>query len=370
MWCDSKSGNSVGILADDMTGSLDTAARLAALAGPISVLQNRWPEPEESFAINSNTRECTEGEASRKSRSLASHLNGRTVAFKKIDSLLRGHAIAELLAVMEGGGFDRCLLAPAFPEEGRFTIDGQQWLVHQRGRRERLDSDLVVSLIARGVRVVRLPAGASDFDPKASVVVCDATTTAHLRNAVKVFRKVSDRALYCGTAGLAGALAPIPEPRADAELKHPILAVIGSIHPVTLRQLDRLGAAVHSPQLNQLHMEDSAANLATVRSGVSLLNFDFAPGISRTEAERRICAAFSVVAANLPPPKTLFVVGGETLACLAKILGVDSLVTQGEFEPGVPLSRIVGGQWDGTTVVSKSGAFGKPEMLLQMLAVN
>ena len=61
------------------------------------------------------------------------------------------------------------------------------------------------------------------------------------------------------------------------------------------------------------------------------------------------------------------VAGGETLRGLCIALGAESLVVQGRAVPGVPVSRINGGAWDGVTIVSKSGAFGHATLLRELL---
>jgi len=40
---------------------------------------------------------------------------------------------------------------------------------------------------------------------------------------------------------------------------------------------------------------------------------------------------------------------------------------QGRIVPGLPRSILRGGAWDGVTVVSKSGAFGYPTLLRDLL---
>jgi uncharacterized protein YgbK (DUF1537 family) len=79
--------------------------------------------------------------------------------------------------------------------------------------------------------------------------------------------------------------------------------------------------------------------------------------------EERLAA----VLADLPPPATLVAAGGETLRAICGIVGANRLDVRGEFAPGVPVSRIAGGNWDGTDVVSKSGALGAPGLLAAII---
>ena len=51
--------------------------------------------------------------------------------------------------------------------------------------------------------------------------------------------------------------------------------------------------------------------------------------------------------------------------CLS--LGARSLEVQGRVVPGLPQSVMRGGRWDGVVVLSKSGAFGPPDLLRDLL---
>ena len=68
-----------------------------------------------------------------------------------------------------------------------------------------------------------------------------------------------------------------------------------------------------------------------------------------------------------PAPGKVEVSGGETLRDLCVALGVTHLEVDGELEPGVPTSVMRGGSWDGQRLVSKSGAFGDSNFLVDLL---
>ena len=88
---------SLKLLADDLTGALDTAAEFVGLFGPLPVV---WP-----------------------ATSLA-----QDVPSFVIDSRLRGPWVAELEACLATGAWDACILAPAFPYQGRRTFEGRQYV--------------------------------------------------------------------------------------------------------------------------------------------------------------------------------------------------------------------------------------------------
>ena len=77
-----------------------------------------------------------------------------------------------------------------------------------------------------------------------------------------------------------------------------------------------------------------------------------------------------MLALRLQPPRSLFVAGGETLRALCLALETDRLDIVGQLMPGVPVSLMVGGRWNGVRVASKSGAFGDDMLLRRMLALG
>ena len=111
------------LLADDLTGALDSAARFVPLVGPVPVSW-RVDDLPATAAIDAGTRDRDAATAQATMERLVPLLRGATIAFKKIDSLLRGHVAIELAACMRH--FDHCVLAPAFPFQGRITRNGRQ----------------------------------------------------------------------------------------------------------------------------------------------------------------------------------------------------------------------------------------------------
>src|SRR3954463_13094288 len=102
----------VHLLADDLTGALDTAAELVGLTGPVhafwhGALPSLLPA---NAALDSGTRELDAAAAVAATAALATHLDGAEIAYKKIDSLLRGPTIAEVAACFRAGGWERGVL--------------------------------------------------------------------------------------------------------------------------------------------------------------------------------------------------------------------------------------------------------------------
>jgi uncharacterized protein YgbK (DUF1537 family) len=144
-----------------------------------------------------------------------------------------------------------------------------------------------------------------------------------------------------------------------------MLGLIGSDHAVTREQVSR--ARIEKVALGPDGAGHEVAS-ASLRSGRSCLVTIASEGSDRREAAAAISAAFGRLLGECPRPGFLFATGGETLRAAADALGAGGLAVEGTLEPGLPVSRLVGGRWDGLTVVSKSGAFGRPGTLDAVVA--
>ncbi len=353
------------LLADDITGALDSAAAFTGLFGPLRVATGRGEAA--SLVVDCGTREkdgAVAAAAFAKSAGLLATKPGR-LSFFKLDSLLRGHAGSELAAVLRRQAFDHVIVAPAMPDQGRFTEGGRQ--MAQRGSlRVSVGEDLAATLAAAGLAVALRRAGAR---PEPGVTIFDAGSNGDLDRIVAEGLASAGSILWVGSAGLAGALARglgsgqtrlLP-------LGLPLLGLIGTDHAAMRAQL--AGVAWHC--LGIADAGDTTIRSMTAmldRNGAVFVTCDLPRDIGRQAATTQIAVRFAALVDRLPPPATLFVSGGETLRNLLPGLRAKGLDVLGEHAPGVAVSRLAEGRWKGTTVVSKSGAFGGPDFLASLLA--
>jgi D-threonate/D-erythronate kinase len=356
------------LLADDLTGALDTAAELVPLTGPVQVRWHGAAAPgalPANAALDTGTRERDEAAARLAVMRATPALAGADIAFKKIDSLMRGQTLAELAACFAAGGWRRGVLAPAFPFQGRVTRAGRQFAAAGEAWRA-VGPDLAVALRGLGVPA-RHFAGEAVLEP--GITVFDAETEADLRAIVARAGGVGAPVLWSGTGGLAQALAaaapPVTPPVAPPGLPRPVLGLFGSDQPATAAQLAACGP--HWVRLPQAGDHAAALRRGLEGAGIALASHDLPPGLGRAEAARRIEQGFAGLLGGLPVPGTLLAAGGETLRGLCLALGAEALEVRARIVPGVPVSVLRGGAWDGVTVVSKSGAFGHPALLREML---
>jgi len=121
------------VIADDITGAAEIAGIAHATGHPVRLLCG-CPAGCDSVAtgavtvIATDTRSMTEGEAAAETRHIISPLSlegdGGRLLFKKTDSALRGHVVAELTALMQATGYQRAVYLPANPSKERTIRNG------------------------------------------------------------------------------------------------------------------------------------------------------------------------------------------------------------------------------------------------------
>lgn len=135
------------IIADDITGAAEIAgiawakgydARLVRGSDDCLVggCDTATDTTERIVVVATDTRSMTEDEAVAETRRVVSHLLSRFLSlskdtsylFKKNDSALRGHVVAELVALMDTVGFERAVYMPANPSKGRVIRNGVYYI--------------------------------------------------------------------------------------------------------------------------------------------------------------------------------------------------------------------------------------------------
>src|SRR5437773_2173438 len=116
------------IMADDLTGACDAGTLFAGRAPvPVTV----WPAAPvvaEVAVVDTESRHIDREAASARVSGAAASRPAATSWFKKIDSTLRGHVGAEIVALLEATGAPSAVTCPAFPSEGRVVLDRVLWV--------------------------------------------------------------------------------------------------------------------------------------------------------------------------------------------------------------------------------------------------
>ena len=120
------------IIADDLTGALDSAVTLTG-AGLRCVVARRPGDVSAALAeepdVLSISTASREGGAAAARAAVAAALDAvgamPEIIFKKIDSRLKGHVADEVAVLARHAGHARALVAPAIPAQGRTVADGR-----------------------------------------------------------------------------------------------------------------------------------------------------------------------------------------------------------------------------------------------------
>ncbi len=365
----------VRIMADDLTGALDTASQFARDQEPLPVF---WETPLQgdsggSYAFDTETREIDEPTAISRVADRAAMFRDAELSFKKIDSLLRGNTAAEIATCYARGGFRSAVVAPAFPAQNRITRAGRQYVrATAADDWHAIEPDLITALGERGIPP---QFGSSPRELRGDgLFLCDAERDEGLLALSAREDGHEPPVLWCGSAGLAMALRGAEGVPARANLPAPMLFLIGSDAPNSRRQVETLEQASPgclrvvrevTPESGKRALEGIAERLCLGQSAG--LAFAFLEQADRKLAGRDISRVLSHLLPDLPMPGSVFVCGGETLYRLCRELGARALSVRGDLFPGVPVSAFESGPWRGLPLVTKSGGFGGPGLLVEIL---
>lgn len=332
----------LAILADDLTGALDSAAPFAGRGLRTEVALDRdaiahiVDDHPDVLSINLNTREIAADEARIITAAVVALLPKGTLLFKKVDSRLKGNIVAELDATP----FSKALVAPAIPEFDRIVEEG---CVTGFG----VETPIAIAdrLGAHAARA-RIPNSRKSADM--DVMLADAES--------------DGTDLLIGARGLAEALARRMTARADAEVapipSGRITFVIGSRDPITLAQIDALRSG-HS--LNYLPAPNGHLDTAT-NTGSELTLVQAIPGKEEIHPQLVSEALANGLERNFADyDGTLLLSGGATAEAVLRRLGLSRLRLHGECLPGLGLAST-----QGRCIIAKSGGFGHPDTLKQI----
>ena len=395
------------IIADDLTGALDTGVKFseAGLATAVSTrCESCLADTSADVAVLcADTRHLSGEEAYRAIRSIVESNRDRfPLLMKKTDSGLRGNIGAELQAFLDGTGESTLAFLPALPEMHRVTRGGVQYIdgvpvsksVFGRDPFEPVLEDDISVLLSRQcsvpTRVIsREEAGSALRDSDGPVIrIYDAETPEDMRRAVSRVLSDGQTHLLAGCAGLAQALAgelsgSAASPGRPSE-HDPLLVVCGSVNNVSARQLDyaesRGFERVHLP-MEFLLGEGDDPILGTIAgkcaASVPLMLDTFttaeeaSANISPEELEKRrqrISRRLGRLIKglmNCGVHRRILIIGGDTLLALMDELNCAAITPLSEPDRGVVLFEL---EYAGETrrIMSKSGGFGAEDLLTRL----
>lgn len=417
------------LIADDLTGGADAGVQFAKRGLKTLLVPIRGEgDPlaarpgQDVLVINTITRGLPAAEAFGILSGLLKGFDPKRfpILYKKIDSTLRGNIGIEIEAILQETNQSLCFLAPSYPEQGRVLTGGIMMVgdkplalteaardaaspVRESDVRKLLEHQTSLSIGTIDLAVVATGKQSLlkvvEREQKAGyrIIIFDALSRRDLATIAETALSMERAPILAGSAGLAGEVARILVPgQIDLCADRPrtfrhVLTVAGSASAVTHAQLQRLEAGgFPSFELPRNLVSGNAREAAEGRRKLAgLLGRALAGGkaILRTSAERwtgdgdgetnihqrinGVMAGVTLAALREAGIDTsdlaLILTGGDTALGVLQLLDYDGIELKEELLEGIVWGNLRGGPWDGLTIVTKAGAFGKEDALVRIV---
>ena len=414
------------ILADDLTGALDTGVKFAEKGietmVQLSPLSAETADSNESNdknitvrVINTNTRHTTPEEARRIIKNAAAAFGAYTFFYKKTDSCLRGNTGAELEALIETTKSSCLPFVPSYPKLKRITKNGTQYLEGKPIHETSMASDplnpitesFIPAIIKKqsAIPLRLMPANPKTLEmpkiPGPEILIFDSEKTSQLKPIAKQLFKKDLLKASAGCAGFAEALMEVlplekaPVKNAVSIPKLPVLVISGSVHPVSVKQVKAtlsknvLGLSLAGERIikpNWIYTEEARTLVASCsqalrEKGICIMGTEAAfgmnaMGLNAVELNAAVKPGGLRAANSIPDvlgevvklviqitgPLHLVVFGGDSLQGIMNTLNISCLKPVKEIKPGVVLSVMGSGY-----LVSKAGAFGASDIIFKIV---
>lgn len=398
------------VIADDLTGALDTGVQFAnrSVSVRVAAVNDTDAVNDELFnadvvVIDAEVRHKSSHQAYNICLQLvrqASHCGCETV-YIKTDSGLRGNIGAMFQAALDVVGAS-AYYAPALPGMNRITRGGIQYIdgvpinesVFGKDPFEPVHTPYVKDLF-KGYRADVVCCSARYLpSPGTSqqIVICDAESDMDFQRIATELQRTNRLKILGGCAGFAAVLPPflglMGKPIELPRINAPLLVLCGSLNPITKRQLE-YGAAhggirisLQSEQLTPHYFESSAGQdfLAQIeqrmQGGCDML-IDTGGSETAAEADKaeqlrkhiaRQLGLLMIMLLERPSADSYLpmIIGGDTLMGFMQQLPEAEISPLGEAAPGAVLfTAPISGQMS-RIMVSKSGGFGTEDLLARI----
>ena len=387
------------IVADDLTGGLDSGVQLAKQGISVKV----FPEPDacgdwtkadaEVIVAVSETRHVEPEAAYETVHRIVSlgKTAGIPCVYKKTDSALRGNIGSELSAALKACGAEVLPFLPSYPAMDRLTVNGQHLINGEPVAESIFGKDPFDPVTESDVcRIIQSQTDTLAFrenEGTSGIMVVDAGSDEELKSKGESLAKEGRLAVSAGCAGFAEFLPELLSLEKQAasqynDMGEGLLVISGSLNPFTLKQLDdaerngfrRLRMSVEEktdPEAKSqadlrgrwviLDSSDSLEDTIAMAEIMRKKGWDgaeLARHISDRLAERFVEAVNNFNG-------TVMVIGGDTLLACLRRLGCKELEPVSELCPGTVLSKY---KSDGIErlIISKSGGFGSETLLTDL----
>ena len=407
------------IIADDFTGALDTGVQLVNHGAKVRVIINpnadlkTYAEDIDVLVVDAETRHSNAEDAYQVVKRITECAVAMKIPYlyKKTDSALRGNIGAELMAMMDAAGEELLAFIPAFPEIGRRTINGVQYIgelpveesVFGQDPFEPVKHSAVAEIIGEQSKVSTHPACVDQATMiEKGIYIYDASSTEEMETIGRELLAKEKLHLTAGCAGFGMVLPKLLGWKKKEQMVLPVLdpkllVVCGSVNPITSEQLKlaeengfyryRLTPEQKLP-LSELEKDSSTELLQELKQSLSqhsymIIDTNDADGnestrqyakahdLSIEEVRVNISGTIGQLVSKLfdhPNMGTLLITGGDIIKQCMDWMEVCEMEPIGELVPGIVLSRLTKGTCN-RYVISKSGGFGQKTLINDLVQI-
>lgn len=408
------------IIADDFTGALDTGVHFAEKGIPTRVMvslddDEKWadalsPGQAVVLVIDAETRHVSKEQAYEKVYGIVAEGKkaGIPYIYKKTDSALRGNIGSELEAACQASKDKFLSFIPAFPQMGRITKNGKQYIdgvlvsesVFGTDPFEPVTKDSVKDIIGlqSQIPVKETKDPQEESWEGEGIIVFDAETDEDMMRIGKSLAASGNGHLLAGCAGFALVLPELLGLKCQAPketaLEDKLFVMCGSVNPITRRMLDQ-GEAAGYPRVNLMPEEKLSPKFWASKEGSRQLKelikkcrenvcvildsndregmpdtlaYARERGVDTEDVRRGISETFGVILRQMLDERlqaVILVTGGDTLLGFMKEIGQWELHPLREIRPGCVLTSLSYGGRE-YHIITKSGGFGEENLLLEL----
>ena len=348
----------IAVIADDITGAAEMAGIAHRLGLSVSMSTNPKDLPPcDVSVIATDTRSMTETEAAEVSAKTAvalADMNSVEHIFKKTDSALRGHVVAELEALLRCSQYIQALYIPANPSKGRIIRDGVYYISGTPldetdfsfdPEFPALSSVLTTRFPDAGMKKVLFADAVSEEDINKEVDNADGYTL--LAGAADLFTAYLKKHCRCNT---------VAQKRPDINL-HDALIICGSTQS---RPIDCSVDTFHMPtdlyegtSTPDKWIKELSGKYSISHSMILAIRDRHRIGKESAIYLRETMAETVRGLTDIHTPRELIIEGGATAYASLQKLGWDTFTITDEIAPGVIRMRAP----NGTHVTMKPGSY-------------
>lgn len=405
------------IIADDLTGALDTGVQFSKknistiVTADLNFNTEEISKDADVIVIDTESRHISAVEAKKRVKSVLSKFDKKKIKFfyKKTDSTLRGNIGSEIEGFMEGLDINEVSFIPAFPLSKRTVKDGILYVNDVKLSETQFAMDIlnpvtdsfIPNIINKQSNInVEIKDINTDFpskiDKEKNIYIFDSQNMEDMENIGKILYDKNKLNYTIGNAGFADILThyiKTDTKKEDIVLEdNKVLFICGSVNITSLKQCkyaEKTGYCSDTLNFNDIILENYKSSdnyINTKKYFKEKINNNNKFLLKTSDSEDVIKKAIeyteknSISMENLTSNianstgqlvsdlikeqniRNMIVFGGDTLIGILKNIGCQYIIPVSEIFPGVVFTRAVGKDVS-INVITKAGGFGEENII-------